>query len=177
MPHRDAVSQLSGARVEYIHLIVVAPRHPEFLSVGCDVSHVGTAAAGNWPIRHDLVCDWIENADRTRTAATSGDRIPATVRHIQLGPIATRVESMGADSGVDETDFRQLHGIDDENTIFFHVCDVEGAAVCRGSDVLRHRGDIHESLHRRVALALAVKESLDLPRDVMGPHTGIESHI
>src|SRR2546428_6758375 len=143
MPHRNAVSQLPGAGVEYIHLIVVAPRHPEFLSVGCDVSHVGTAAAGNWPIRHDLVRDWIENADRTRTAATSGDRIPAAVRHVQPGPIATGIDSVSADSGVDETDFPQFHRIDHEDTVLLHVRDVEGAAVCRGSDGLRHRRDTH----------------------------------
>src|SRR5438132_6769426 len=129
--HRNPMRQFPSRRVEHIYLIIVSPRHPQLFAIGGNVPHVGTPAAGNRPIRHNLVAVGIEHADRAGTMAPARNRVPAAVRHVQVAPISARINPVGALSRRYETNLLELLRVDDEHPVFLHVGDVEFAAVGR----------------------------------------------
>src|SRR5437764_816522 len=92
--------QVSGARVEYVNLVVITTRYPKLFSVSGDVSHVRTAAARNGPVADHPVCRGIENTDGSGTVVTTGSGVPSAVRHVQLGPVATGIDPVRAHAGV-----------------------------------------------------------------------------
>src|SRR5712671_7855693 len=101
---RNSVRQLSSRRVEHVHLVVVATRYPQLLSVGGDIAHVRTSTAGDWPRRDHFVRRGIEHADRAGSVTPAGDRIPAAIRHVEILPVPARINSVRALSSRNETD-------------------------------------------------------------------------
>src|SRR5450759_1476366 len=95
-PDWNTMRQLSRRSIEHVHLVVVAPRHPELPSIGGDATHVRTPAAGNGPGRNDLVRHWIENADRARPMTAARYRIPAAVGHVQVLAVSARINPVRA---------------------------------------------------------------------------------
>src|SRR5947208_10289651 len=91
-PHVNAVLESPGLRVDNVHFVVVTARHTELFPVGAHVPHVGTAAAGNWPRRHDASGPRVEHADGPRPAPSAGGRVPAAVRDVHEAPVAARID-------------------------------------------------------------------------------------
>src|ERR1700682_813084 len=72
----DSVRELARRSVEDVHLIVVATRYPQLLSIGGHIAHVWTSTAGNRPVGDDLVGRRIQHADRARSMTTTSDAVP-----------------------------------------------------------------------------------------------------
>src|SRR5882762_7307682 len=130
-PDRNSVRQFSGRCVEHVHLVVVAPRYPELLTVRSNVTHVGTPTAGNWPGRNYLVRRWIQYADRARSMPPARNRIPAAIRHVKILPVPARIDSVRADARRNETNPLELLRVDHEDAVLLHVGDVKLAAIRR----------------------------------------------
>src|SRR5439155_18703 len=107
-------------------------------SGGAPVPHVGTAAAGNWPRRHDASGPRVEHADGPRPAPSAGGRVPAAVRDVHEAPVAARIDPVRPPSGRDEPEAAESRGVHQVHTVRLHVGDVEHPAVRGRADVLRH---------------------------------------
>src|SRR6266699_6584589 len=137
-PHFYAVCQLPRLGVEHVHLFVVATRHPKLLPVGAHVPHVGTAAAGNRPRRHDASGPRVEHADGPGPVTPPRSRVPATVRDVHEAPVAARRNPMRPLPGCNESEAPESLGVLQKHAVRLHVGDVEHPAVRRRADVLRH---------------------------------------
>src|SRR3989449_9459068 len=93
-PYGNTVGEAPSLRVEHVHFFVVATRHPELLPIGAHVPHVGTAAAGNRPRRHDASRPRVQHANGPGPVTPAGGRVPAAGRVIHEAPVAAPVESL-----------------------------------------------------------------------------------
>src|SRR5690349_12696686 len=123
------MSELTRLCVEHVDLVIITSGHPQLFAVGRDVAHVRTATAGNGPVGDDTISLGIEHGDGAGAVTPGLQSVPAAIGDVEQLAVAAREDSVRADAGLDEIDPLELVGIDDEDTVQFHVRYIELGAV------------------------------------------------
>src|SRR2546425_11536241 len=168
-PHRKAMRFLadtdlldcSRRRIEHVDDVVVPAGQPEPLTVDADVAHVGTSTAGNGPRRRHAPGGEVDDGVAAWTTRLAAHARGAAVRHVELGPVAARVEPVRADARLDEPGLFECGAVDEIDTARAKFCNIEDLPVRADSNILRDAAareleisehlpaapvDLHESL-------------------------------
>src|SRR5947209_16995852 len=101
----------SGRRVDRINDTVEASRQPQPMSIGADIAHVGTAAAGNWPHRFELPRGEINHRNAALAMRTNCS-MRAAIGDIKLPSIAADTQAVSPNPSRDKADFSEAVAVD-----------------------------------------------------------------
>ena len=141
-PDLDAMREPPGARVENVHLGVVASRQPQLGAVGADVSHIRAAAARKLPGGQGGAGRGIDHGHAAWPASSAADRVPTPVGDEQPATVAARINAVRALARREEAHAPEGDGVHQIHAVGLHVGHIEDLPVGRGADVLRHGGAV-----------------------------------
>src|SRR3989344_1289909 len=137
LAHRNAL-HCARRRVDRVGDIVEAPGEPEIFPVRAHITHVGAAAARDWPRGFDLARGEVDDRHTALAAWRPNDLMGTAVGGVQLFAITARIKPVRPDTSRDETDFSKGVAVNQEYAVGVHVGDVEDLAVRGDADVLGH---------------------------------------
>src|SRR5271166_2428212 len=115
--------------VEGVDDAVIAAREPQPFAVGGEVAHVRAAAAGNRPVGDDLTCRKVDHRHASRTPSRAAQAVGSAIGDVELGSVATRIEPVRTDAGLDEIELPERIAVDHHDPVAQQVRDEEKPAL------------------------------------------------
>src|SRR5438034_5644701 len=134
----NRLQQLAAGRVDDVDDPVVAAREPQLFAVDAEIAHVGAPGGRDRPRRDDAARGKVDHRHAALAdAGLAADPREASIRHVELRRVATRIEAVRADPRLDEADDLEPVAVDQVHAAGFQVRDVEDRAVGTDTNILR----------------------------------------